>query len=154
MNNNLKWINRNVRLGWILLAAGLVVAVVGILLPVLIADLPFNGRIITGLGILLLGIGTSYLMRYSTARRDSQAALRMISEERDERIQVIRARAGNRAYRVSTAMAYAGLMWVSLAESGSLPALSTDLLWYFLATVVVVPSGIYIASLLYDQEHH
>lgn len=153
MNNNLKWINRNVRLGWILLAAGLVVAVVGILL-LLIADLPFNGRIITGLGILLLGIGTAYLMRYSAARRDSQAALRMISEERDERIQVIRARAGNRAYRVSTAMAYAGLMWVSFAESGSLPALSTDLLWYFLAAVVVVPFGIYIASLLYDQEHH
>ena len=37
---------------------------------------------------------------------------------------MIRARAGNRAYWVSTVIVYAGLMWVSFAASGSLPALS------------------------------
>ncbi len=151
MNNRLKWIHRRWQLGWALLAAGLVFAVVGIILPLLIGSLPFNHRIITGLGILLLGIGVAFLVRYGSARRDPQAALRLVSEQRDERMQILRARAGNRAYWVSTIMAYAVLMWVSFASSGSLPELSTDTLWFFLAAVVVVPFIVYAASLSIDQ---
>jgi len=151
MNNRLKWINRQWQLGWALLAVGLVFAVVGLILPLLAGSLPFNHRIITGLGILLLGIGVSILVRYGAARRDPQAALRLVSEQRDERMQLLRARAGNRAYWVSAVMAYAVLMWVSFASNGSLPELSTDTLWFFLAAVVVVPGVVYAASLAIDQ---
>jgi ABC-type uncharacterized transport system permease subunit len=151
MNNRLKWINRQIQLGWALLVAGLVIAVVGILLPRLAGSLSFNPRIITGLGILLLGIGTAFLVRYGAARRDPQAALRLASEERDERMRLLRARAGNKAFWVSAAMAYAVLMWLSFAGSGSLPQPSLDTLWYALAAVVVVPFGVYAASLAYDQ---
>ncbi len=148
-----KWVNRRWRVGWILLALGLIVAVIGALLPSLVGDLLFNARIITGLGILLLGLGVARLLHYGAARRDARAARRLTAEERDERTQILRARAGNRAYRISTALAYGGLMWVSFAASGSLPPLSADALWYFLAALVVLPFVVYIVSLVYDEQH-
>ena len=77
---------------------------------------------------MILGIGIVYLNRYVILRRDTQASRRMIIEERDERTKLLRSRAGNRAYWVSTAMAYILLIWVSFAESGSLPALTPDTL--------------------------
>jgi hypothetical protein len=153
MNNNVKWIHRQVRLGWIFLAAGIILAVVGIVLQRLVANLPFNARIITGLGILLLGVAISYLVRYGAARRSPQAAVRLASEERDERMRIIRARAGNRAYWFSAVLAYAGLMWVSFAQSGSLPMLSVDALWYFLVGLVILPFGVYAASMMHDQQN-
>jgi ABC-type uncharacterized transport system permease subunit len=152
MNKHIEWISHKLWLGRIFLIAGLLVGVAGIALPRVISDLQFNARIITGLGILLLGIGIAYLVRYGAARRDVQAARRMVSEERDERMQSIRARAGNRAYWASTALAYIGLMWVSFAESGSLPPLSGDAFWYLLAAVVVLPFCVYAGSLIYDEK--
>jgi ABC-type uncharacterized transport system permease subunit len=153
MNKHVEWINRQLWLGRILLIAGLIVGVAGLLLPRLVNGLQFNPRIITGLGILLLGIGFAYLVRYGAAGRDVQVARRLVSEERDERMRIIRTRAGNRAYWVSAAMIYGGLMWVSFAESGSLPPLSADMLWNFLAAAVVLPFVIYAASLMVDQKN-
>lgn len=152
MNNPMEWINRRMRLGWLLLGAGLLVGVLGTILPALVSDLPFNARLVTGVGILLAGAGIGYVVRYGAARRQPQVARRLASEERDERMQAIRARAGNRAYWVSTGLAYLGLMWVSFAENGSLPPLSTDALWYFLAGVVILPFIVYAASLVRGQE--
>ncbi len=153
MNNNMKWINRQVRLGWAFFAGGALLAVIGIILQRGIPNLPFNARIITGLGILLVGIAVSYFVRYGTASRSPQAAARLASEERDERMQAIRARAGNRAYWLSAVLAYAGLIWVSFAQSGSLPMLSPDALWYFLAGLVIVPFGVYAISMAYEQQN-
>lgn len=153
MNNEMNWIKRQMRLGWALIAAGFILGLTGILLRALIVDLPFNPRIVTGLGILLIGLGAASLMRYVVARRDPKAARRAAIESRDERMQLIRARAGNRAFWVSTALAYTLLMWVSFADNGSLPVLNDDALWFSLAAVVVIPFGVYVASLAYDQEH-
>jgi hypothetical protein len=147
-------INRRIQLGWALLAAGLVVGISGILLRMMVGDLPFNARIITGIGILLIGLGISNIVRYRAALQDKQAARRMISEGRDERIQAIRARAGNRAYWISAALAYTGLMWLSFSENGSLPPLSTDTLWYILSVIVVLPFVVYAGSLIYDQANN
>ena len=146
MSNHMNWIKRQMLIGWILLVSGLLVCVAGLLISRLGSGLSFNTRIITGIGILLIGIGIAYLVRYSTARRDPQVARRLVSDERDERTQFIRARAGNRAYWISAAMVYAGLMWASFAANGSLPPLSPDGLWYFLAASVVLPFGVYIFS--------
>lgn len=152
MNNHNQWITRQVRLGRILLALGALLAIAGIILPRLAGELGFNTRVITGLGILLLGIGTSYLVRYGAALRDPKTA-RQMTAERDERMQFIRAKAGNRAFWVETALAYALLMWVSQASNGSLPALNDDALWFALAAVVIVPFAVYAGSLAYDQSH-
>ena len=154
MNNRQKWITRQMVLGWSFVIAGLIVGLVGVFLPALVINMPFNPRVITGLGILMLGVGTSYLVRTGTARRDPQAADRMIANEHDERLQRIRSRAGNRAYWVSAVMIYVGLLWVSFSGRGGFPAPSPDVLWYFLAAVAVIPFVVYVASLVHDLERH
>ena len=153
MNNRTKWIRSRIRMGWIFLAAGSIVAIVGIFTELQFAYLPYNFRIITGLGILLGGIGVGYLVRYRAALKDEQSAMRLTVEERDERTVLIRTRAGNRAYWVSTALIYLGLMWVSFAANGSLPALTGNTLWFFLAVGVLIPFGVYITSILVDQRN-
>ncbi len=153
MNKSIKWINRQVRLGWLFLAGGLVVGGIGIYLERTLANPTFNPRIITAIGILLVGIAVSILVRYMAGQRSPQAAARLTSEVKDERSQLMRARAGNRAYWFSAALTYALLMWVSFASNGSLPALTGDTLWFCLAGVVVLPFGVYAASMLYDEKH-
>ena len=153
MDNRTKWISTRIHMGRVFLAVGAFVAVMGIFIELQYSSLPYNFRIITGLGILLAGIGIGYLVRYRAALKDEQFARRLTVEERDERTVLIRARAGNRAYWVSTALIYIGLMWASFAVNGGLPDLSGDTLWYFLAAGVVIPFGVYIASILVDQRN-
>ena len=97
MDSRTNWIMNKIRMGWILLAVGVVIALVGVLFEMRFADLVYNYRIITGLGILFAGIGIGYLVRYHSALKDEQSARRLSVEERDERTVLIRARAGNRA---------------------------------------------------------
>lgn len=153
MHNRKQWILTRFRIGWMFLAVGILVTIVGIFAEVQYLSPSNNVRIITGLGILFIGIGVGYLVRYGPALRDEQSARRLAAEERDERTVMIRNQAGNRAYWLSTALVYCGLMWTSFAASGGLPELSGDKLWYFLAACVVLPFGAYIASNLVDQRH-
>ena len=153
MDNRNQWIKSKIRMGWMFLAAGALVAVVGIFTEIQYADLPYNFRIITGLGILLAGVGVGYLVRYKAALKDSPSARRLTVEDRDERNVLLRSRAGNRAYWVSTAFIYSGLMWASFAANGDLPDLTGDVLWFFLAAGVLIPFGVYITSILADQRN-
>jgi hypothetical protein len=151
MDNRKKYFSSKIQLGWMFLAAGVIVAVAGIVIGIQFAYLPYNFRIITGLGILLIGVGVSSLVRYRAALKNDQSARRLMVEEKDERTVLIRSRAGSRAYWVSTALVYAGLMWASFAANGGLPPLAGDTLWYFLAVSVLVPFGVYASSILIDQ---
>ena len=153
MDNRKQWVLSRIRLGIFSLVVGLLVIFVGIWLELALSYLPYDARIITGLGILLAGLGIGLLVRYGAALRDNQAALRLSVEERDERTVQIRQRAGNRAYWVSTALVYLGLMWASFASNGALPDLVGDALWYFLAAGVLIPFGVYIASILLDERN-
>lgn len=153
MDNRKQWIATRMRIGGLLLAAGLLVALAGIVAEILFEFPSDNYRIITGLGILMIGIGVGYLVRYGAALKNEESARQLSAEERDERTVLIRARAGNRAYWVSAAVIYGGLMWTSFAINGALPALSGDVLWTFLATAVLVPFGVYSLSILIDQKN-
>jgi hypothetical protein len=153
MDNRTSWIVARVTLGWIFLVAGVLVGSLGILMEISYSYVPFDFRLITGLGILLAGIGVGFLIRYRAALKDEQNLRRLTAEERDERTVMIRNRAGNKAYIVSAIMIYSGLMWTSFAANGSLPALAGDALWIFLAASVVVPFGVYVASILLDQKN-
>lgn len=153
MDNRKKWISTRVRMGWMFLVAGAFISIIGIFTELQFAYLPYNFRIITGLGILLAGIGIGYLVRYRSALKDEQSARRLTVEERDERTVLICTRADNRAYWVSTALIYTGLMWASFAANGSLPALNGNALWFFLAAGVLIPFGVYITSILIDQRN-
>lgn len=151
MDNRKHWIFSRIRLGIFSLIVGLLVIFVGIWLELAFSYLPYDARIITGLGILLAGVGIGLLVRYGAALKDSQAALRLSVEERDERTVQIRHRAGHRAYWVSTALVYTGLMWASFAANNTLIDLAGDALWYFLAAGVLIPFAVYIASILLDE---
>ena len=153
MDNRKQWIATRMRIGGLLLTAGLLVALAGILAESLLEFRSDNYRIITGLGILMIGIGVGYLVRYGAALKNEESARRLSAEERDERTVLIRARAGNRAYWVSAALIYGGLMWTSFAANGALPALSGDVLWAFLAAAVLIPFGVYSLSILIDQKN-
>jgi ABC-type uncharacterized transport system permease subunit len=153
MINRTKWIKNKLRNSKIFLGAGALVGVVGIIAELRLAYLPYNFRIITGLGILLIGIGVAYLVRYAAAQKDEQSARRATAEELDERNISIRQHAGYRAYWLSTGLVYAGLMWSSFAANGSLPPMAGDALWYFLVGTLLVPFAVYIASTLIDQRN-
>lgn len=141
------------RLGWTLVIAGALVGAAGVLSEVNFSELvPYNFRLLTGLGILLLGAGIGALLRYWAAQKDAAAARRLSVEEGDERTALLRLRAGDRAYWASAVLVYAGLLWASFAELGDLPALSGDTLWGFLALCVVLPFGVYVGSLLLDEK--
>jgi hypothetical protein len=153
MSKQSSWILARVRLGWLLLVLGIVVAVAGIVAKLVSPPPPFNERIITGVGILFLGVGIAYLVRYHAALKDENSAKRLTAEERDERAVFIRSRAGNRAFWVSTGLVYIGLMWSSFASRGDLPALDGDTLWFFLAGAMLVPFIVYIVSLFLDEQN-
>ncbi len=147
-----QYVQNRIRLGWGLLIGGVILFAVGLALQLLFS-VPFNARIISGLGIFIFGLGVAQMVRYRTARSDRKAAARIVNEERDERMQLIRGRAGTRAFWVSLAMTYIALMWLSYASRGSLPTPTPDGLWYYLAAAVVVPFLVYVASIMYDQNH-
>ena len=151
MDERTNWIYRQRQIGVGMLVGGVALGLYGIALQLWIGTEPFNTRIVSGLGILLIGIGIAYLIRYRVARQVTPAAAWMFNEEHDERNRTLLACAGNRAFWVSLALAYAGLMWVSSSSNGSLPVLSQDALWYYLATLVVVPFGVFAISLLVEQ---
>jgi hypothetical protein len=153
MNSRTKWIKSKIYVGWLLLVVGLLIGVAGIISELQFADQPYNYRIVTALGILFIGMGLGNLIRYSLTLKDEQAAKRLMAEEADERTVLLRARAGNRAYWVSAAITYIGLMWASFAANGQLPALSGSTLWFFLAGAVLVPFGVYVASILIDSHN-
>jgi hypothetical protein len=151
MNNRKKWISSRIRMGWMFLAAGVFVMMVGVFSELKFTHPSFNFRIITGTGILLSGIGVGYLVRYTAALKGESSARLVTVEEMDERNVLIRTRAGNRAYWASSILIYIGLMWASFAANGDLPALTGDALWFFLAASVLIPFGVYITNILNEQ---
>ncbi len=85
MNKRLNMINRLRRRGTVMLAAGALLALLGIALPGWIGDEVFNTRIVTGLGILLIGSRDFGLDSVPGAAKDTPEAARMFNAERDER---------------------------------------------------------------------
>jgi hypothetical protein len=153
MDNQKKWIINRIRIGRLFLAAGVLTGCVGVIAELQFSHLFKDFRIVTGLGILLAGIGVGYLVRYGSALKDKKSAMRLTVEEWDERSVFIRARAGNRAFWVSTVIINIGLMWSSFASNDRLPHLTGDTLWFFLAAAVLLPFGVYITSTLVDERN-
>lgn len=148
MNKHEIWIMKKLNTARLFLIAGLLVILGGFALEVSKRVLGFDPRLATGMGILLLGVGVSNWLRYFSSKKDPQSAKRAFSAESDERMTAIKAQAGNRGFWTSIALAYALLMWESISSNGSLPALSEDARWYWLAAAVVLPMGIYIANIM------
>jgi ABC-type uncharacterized transport system permease subunit len=148
MSSNKTWLARQRRIGWTLGVAAVVVGVTGLALQAAATGLPFDPRLVTGLGIVLLGLAIAALMRGGVASRAGDTSTRLGVEELDERNVAIRRFAGNRAFVVSVSLTYALLMWVSFAANGQLPVISPDGLWYALTAAVVLPLVVYVVSVV------
>jgi membrane protease YdiL (CAAX protease family) len=150
MDNSIKYISRRWRLSLVLLAAGVILAIAGALLPRLVGPLPINPKLVTALGILAFGVGLGIAVRYGSGLKNPAAARRLVSEEQDERQAILRGRAGFRAFLAAEALAYILLMIVSLNAYQDPLA---DALWYALAVIVLAPFAVYAISLSYDEKH-
>jgi hypothetical protein len=151
MTDRTTWLRTRVRAGWLLVACGIAVLAASLVLARANPDFPWNLRILGGVGIVLGGIGAAMVLRYRPAISNDEVARRLLVEERDERGVLIRRRAGQRAYWMSAFLVYVGLMWVSFASIGDLPALEGDGLWNYLVITLLVPAFIYIGSVVLDE---
>lgn len=153
MTDQYQYLHHRVRMGWAMLAAGLFLLIAGIALQLLVT-VSFNPRIVSGLGILFIGLGLAQIVRYRAAQGDPKAAKRLVNEERDERSRMIRAQAGSRAFVVSLGLTYIALMWLSLAGNGSLPAPSLDALWFYLVGASVAPIAVYVIGIVNGEKNN
>ena len=128
--------------------------VAGLVLPSVAGGLTIIARLITGTGLALMVLGIVSLLQYAYARRDPKAKKEMMIHDSDERMQLIRARSGQRAFWISSSLAFFVLIWASFAGDVGLPVLSYDALWFSLAVVVVVPFIVYIVEIVYEQGNH
>jgi hypothetical protein len=151
VTERMKWLRIQVRAGCLLILVGATLLAGSLAAAAANPGSTFNFNIVGGLGIAIAGGGIGVLVRYGNALRDGEAARRVIVEERDERGVMIRTRAGNRAWWVCVLIVWLGLMWASFAANGQLPALAGDTLWNFLAIAVVIPFGVYGASIIVDE---
>lgn len=151
MDEQRAWIRGRVLTGWALGAVGVVVLAASLGLRAAGAFPGWNLGAVGGLGILAIGMGVGLVVQYRRALHDPAAAHRVIVAERDERVVAIKTRAGNRAWVVSAAMTWLGLMWASMAANGNLPNLAGDVLWWFLAAALGVPFLVYAGSITLDQ---
>jgi len=151
MNNSKKWVKKRLISGWVAITIGIFISTFGVVSELIIVGVPWDFRLITGLGILLIGVGIGIIVRYKAGTKDDIAAKRIAIEDHDERNILIRAKAGNRAYWVSTVLIYIGLMWVSFVSNGSLPPINEDILWYFLAFATVVPFAVYLYNIIHEE---
>ena len=101
MSNQTSWTKKMLTSGLVLGGLGLVILVAGLL-----GVEWLNPRFLPAMGIFLLALGGASFAQYWFVQRDPKAGLQLRIQEQDERLQLIRARAGSRAYPVSSAMAF------------------------------------------------
>lgn len=150
MNKQTNWINSKNRTGRILVILGVLFTIAGIIAERTTVEPSFNLKIITGIGILLIGMGVANLVTYRIGSNPIQVK-RLAAEMQDERTVEIKARAGNRAFWISMLLIYGVLMWSSFSANGSLPRLSDDVMWFVLAGCVLVPFIVYISRIVVEQ---
>lgn len=143
MNNSQKIFAERKRSAIIIMAAGGVIVIIGLLLQFTAIALPFRPQLVGGLGFFIFGWGLAGWIQARAYLSDPKAGQRAINEEKDERNLYIRAKAAEQAYWIMVALALLLLFWLSFSSIG-LPQPSDDMLWYVLAGIVVLPFVVFI----------
>lgn len=138
------WRDRNFRLSGGLLAGGLLLFLTGLAVRVLIPNSSLNPKWIESFGIFFAGWGIISLLRYILAAGDPITLKRLDNEERDERVQEIRRRAGNTAFIFMYLVSCLALVTYSAATAGQR---DLDLLSLYLGFLVIGPGLVYIVCL-------
>ena len=151
MLNQTNWTKNILRWGLVLTGVGLLAAVVGFMLARLVGDNIYISHVLPSVGTVLIGLGIINLAQYTYVRHNPEAGRQMMIGERDERMQLIRARAGQRAFWISNVMAYFLLTWISFADDIGLPQLSKEAIWLSLLVLVILPLIAYMAWIIREQ---
>jgi len=152
MSNSENPLAPRIRVGWWLLAVGVLAFAAGWILLVYMPDMERASRFVQGLGIALAIVGAVQVVQYRLLSKDKTEARRIAVAESDERSVLIRLRASTRGFWVAMVMIFVALMWVS-ATSGAGELLNEDALWYYLAACSVLPFVVYSVSTVYDQRN-
>ena len=153
MNKQTNWTKNILTWGLVLMGLGLVVAIAGFFLPSLGSSIVLPDGLVIGISIMLFVLGIAGLAQYAYVRMNPKAGHRMMIDEQDERTKLVHARAGQRAYWISSSLAFLVLIWVSFAGDVGLPTLSGSALYFSMVAVVVVPFIVYIAGIVYEQSN-
>ena len=146
-----RWIGNILTWGVVLIVLGLAATTLGLVLASLTGAASLWAFASKYIGIVLIGLGLISLAQYTYVRRNPGAGRQMMIEEQDERLQWIRARAGQRAFWISSAMGFFLLNWLAFADQIGLPALSKNGLWFAMLGVVIVPCIVYMAGIALGQ---
>ena len=95
MTDRTSWLRTRVRVGWLLLACGILVFAAWLVLKRANPDFPWDLRILGGIGIGIGAAGAGTLVRYLPAMSNDELARRLVVAELDERGVLIRRRAGD-----------------------------------------------------------
>jgi hypothetical protein len=153
MDKQTNWAKNILTWVLVLMGLGVVVAIAGFILPYLVNGIAFPAGSVIGASIVLLMMGIAGLAQYIYVRLNPKAGQSMMINESDERMQMIRARAGQRAYKLSGALAFAVLIYFSFAGDVGLPELSGYMLFFSLLAVVVIPAFAYTCNIVIEQSH-
>lgn len=134
-----------VRFGWALLLIGVVLVVAGLIFRQLLNDAGPLGRLVMTFGIFLGGWGLVSLNKNLLTFRDPRAARRLAIEAQDERSLSIRNKAGYESFVFALVISAVGLLIYSVLSQDQK---GFDLLWWYLAFLVVGPGVFYVVRLI------
>ena len=150
MENTTELLRKKIRMGALMLAAGVLVFITGLSLPYLLPASVLNLKWLEAIGLLLIVWGGVMLARYVLARRRPGEMRRSLVEERDERTVAIRNQAGYTAYLVSMVITSLGLfIYSSLNQTPGF-----DPIWLLLAFLVLAPTAVFISYLVWLNSHY
>jgi len=101
-------------------------------------------HLVEGIGLFLAVVGGWNLIQYYRYKRNPEALHKARVESMDERKLWIQYRSGNNAFKIGITLTYLFLLMVGATET----TLSTDLIWWILAGIVVITGFAYVISLV------
>lgn len=143
-NNSNKVFQKEMGKGWVLFVLGTILLLAGTIPPIMKLTVFYPPHLAGGFGILIIGWGVAILVRFGLARKNAGSAKRAMIEENDERLVLIRARAGNDAFLLSIPATSIGLLLYSAITRGN-P--EPDYFWYYMVFMTLVPIVVYIVRM-------
>ncbi len=134
---------------WLLLIVSLNMILAGILIRILAPQLHLNPYRIISIGLIFAAIAGANLIKLNLLRHHPAHVQEWAVYEKDERVQMIRWRAGNTAFIALMEVLFLSLIILSITSS---PQAGVDALWYFLAFLVVFLMAVYYWQVLRLQK--
>lgn len=129
--------------GAVMLGIGILLFIIGSINFFAAAWRPYL-HLIEGIGLFLAVVGGWNLFQYFRYKKNPEALHKARIESMDERKLWIQYRSGNNAFKAGICLTYLFLLMVGATEN----TLSTDLIWWVLAGIVVMTLFVYIFSLV------